>query len=146
MRSTLSASPSRTVIWILAIGLMTAATGLMSGLGVSVAFAQDADVVDDEADFAEPADAPRPAVTDPPAPPPRKKSYLAWAFESLGVFYSVVFLALSFTLVALFVMNLLTARRENIVPSDLIEGFESHLNAKQYQEAYELAKNDESFL
>jgi biopolymer transport protein ExbB len=38
------------------------------------------------------------------------------------------------------------ARREYILPSQLIESFESHLNAKRYQEAYELAKNDESFL
>jgi biopolymer transport protein ExbB len=28
----------------------------------------------------------------------------------------------------------------------LVEGFEAHLNEKRYQEAYELAKNDESFL
>ena len=32
------------------------------------------------------------------------------------------------------------------MPSHLIDGFEAHLNAKQYQEAYELAKNDDSFL
>ena len=76
----------------------------------------------------------------------RGKSYLAWAWEALGYGYSIVFLALSFTLVALFVMNLLTARRENVVPISLVEGFEEHLNEKQYQEAYELARNDESFL
>ena len=33
-----------------------------------------------------------------------------------------------------------------ILPSQLIEGFEAQLNAKKYQEAYELAKNDDSFL
>ena len=38
------------------------------------------------------------------------------------------------------------ARGANILPSQLIDGFEAHLNAKKYQEAYELAKNDESFL
>ena len=43
-------------------------------------------------------------------------------------------------------MNMLAARREVILPSQLIEGFEAQLNAKKYQEAYELAKNDESFL
>jgi len=57
-----------------------------------------------------------------------------------------VFLGISFTLVALFVMNLLTARRENVVPVSLVEGFEAQLNEKKYQEAYELAKADESFL
>lgn len=74
------------------------------------------------------------------------ESILVWMYRSLGIFYSVVFLCLSFTLVALLVMNLLTARRENVVPVALVEGFEEHLNEKRYQEAYDLAKNDESFL
>ena len=73
-------------------------------------------------------------------------SYLSWATDSLGWFYGLVFLGLSFTLVALFVMNLLTARRENVVPSTLIAEFEQHLEAKQMQEAYDLARSDESFL
>jgi len=83
------------------------------------------------------------------APAKKKKedvSTLTWIFQSLGITYSLAFLALSFTLVALFVMNLLTARRESIVPVALVEGFEAHLNEKRYQEAYEMAKNDESFL
>jgi len=80
------------------------------------------------------------------APPSSDISYLDWAFRSLGWFYGLVFLGLSFLLLALFVMNMLTARRENVVPAALVEGFEQHLNAKQYQEAYDLAKADESFL
>ncbi|MEM8947015.1 MAG: MotA/TolQ/ExbB proton channel family protein [Planctomycetota bacterium] len=73
-------------------------------------------------------------------------SYLSWAAKSLGWFYGLVFLGLSFTLVALFVMNLLTARRENVLPRDLVESFEQNLEAKNYQGAYDLAKGDESFL
>jgi biopolymer transport protein ExbB len=73
-------------------------------------------------------------------------SWLQWGYEALGPMYTIVFLALSFTLGALFVMNLLTARRDNVCPAYLVEGFESHLNEKRYQEAYDLAKNDESFL
>jgi len=64
----------------------------------------------------------------------------------LGWFFSIVFLALSFTLVALIVMNLLTTRRDNIVPLDLVQAFEEFLNAKKYKEAYELAREDESLL
>jgi len=71
---------------------------------------------------------------------------LGWAFRSLGVGYSLVFLSLSFTLVALFVMNLLTARRQQIVPIELVDGFEDLLNEKKYQDAFDLAKQDESFL
>ena len=74
------------------------------------------------------------------------ENYLAWMFDALGILYTVVFLALSFTLVAFFVMNLLTARRENVCPVALVEEFEEFLNEKQYQEAYEMAKNDDSFL
>jgi len=71
------------------------------------------------------------------APP----SLLGWMFEALGIGYSVIFLSLSFTLVAIFIMNLMMARRESVVPVDLVHNFE-----KQYQEAFDLAKNDESFL
>lgn len=78
------------------------------------------------------------------APPPQ--SVLGWLVGALGWGYMLVFLALSFILVALFVMNLLTARRDNVCPVFLLDQFEEHLNEKQYQEAYELAKNDESFL
>lgn len=78
--------------------------------------------------------------------PEEEQTYLEWLFEALGIMYLSVFLLLSFSLVALFVMNLLTARRDNVCPVHLVEGFEAHLNEKQYQEAYELAKSDESFL
>ena len=74
------------------------------------------------------------------------ESYLERMGKSLGWFFGIVFLSLSFTMVALFVMNLLTARRENVLPSALVEGFDAHLVEKQYQEAYELAKADDSFL
>jgi len=75
-----------------------------------------------------------------------KISYLQWAGNSLGWFYGMIFLGISFLLVALFVMNLLTARRNNVIPAELVEGFEKHLEAKEFQEAYDLARNDESFL
>ena len=77
---------------------------------------------------------------------PKQMSGLQWVINSMGWSYSLIFLAMSFTLVALFVMNLLTARRDNILPMHLVEGFEAHLKEKRYQEAYEMAKNDESFL
>lgn len=75
-----------------------------------------------------------------------ESSVLGWMFEALGYGYSIIFLGLSFTLVSLFIMNLLMARRDNVVPADLVDSFEAHLDEKQYQEAYDLAKSDESFL
>ena len=146
MRSKRSFISQRRSVWVVLV-LGTAGMAAFSLLPQTpIASAQeDADVEGWEEEAAVPA-APVAPTTEAATPPPQKKSYLRWAFDSLGLFYSIVFLSLSFTLVALFVMNLLTARRENIVPSELIEGFENHLNSKQYQEAYELAKGDESFL
>jgi len=76
----------------------------------------------------------------------QSENMLMWLYHALGPKYVVVFLFLSFTLVALFVMNLLAVRRENILPAGLVQGFEAHLNEKKYQEAYELANNDDSML
>jgi len=76
----------------------------------------------------------------------KKKNLLGWMIDSLGAGYSITFLSLSFSLVALLVMNILQARRDNVVPVALVEGFENHLNEKRYQEGYEMAKNDSSFL
>lgn len=71
---------------------------------------------------------------------------LVWLMKAMGWRYVPTFLIMSFILVALVVMNLLSARRDSMCPASLIEGFEAKLNEKQYQEAYELAKADESFL
>jgi biopolymer transport protein ExbB len=58
----------------------------------------------------------------------------------------IVFFLLSMALIALLIMNFLALRRQAVCPQELIDGFEAHLDEKQYQEAYELAKTEESFL
>ncbi|MCA9136566.1 MAG: MotA/TolQ/ExbB proton channel family protein [Planctomycetales bacterium] len=73
-------------------------------------------------------------------------SLLTWVLNSLGYSYTIIFLILSVTLVSLFVMNMLAARRETLCPNELIESFEEKLNAKQFQEAYDMARTDESVL
>ena len=80
------------------------------------------------------------------APEKAQKSYLVWFFEALGWVYTLAFLTISFTFVAVFVMNFLGCRRDSYVPRPLIDAFEAHLNEKRFQEAFDLAKNDESFL
>ena len=114
-----------------------------------------ADVVDIPADVVDlPADEPfkadaapaKAAAAAPEAERSEERSYLSIGLEALGWSYGLIFLGLSFTLVALLVMNLLTARRDNVCPTTLVDGFERHLDEKQYQEAYELAKSDDSFL
>ncbi|EMI15414.1 MotA/TolQ/ExbB proton channel [Rhodopirellula maiorica SM1] len=99
---------------------------------------------------AAPADVPADVPADDGAASPAKKSsdqnLLAWTIEALGLTYSFVFLVLSITLVSLFVMNVLAARRDTLCPHELVEGFEEKLNEKQFQEAYDMAKADESVL
>jgi biopolymer transport protein ExbB len=86
------------------------------------------------------------AETESGAPDVLGESLLEFYFRALGWFYTIAFLFISFVFVALVVMNLLAARRENIVPVALVQGFEQFLNERKYQEAYELAKSDDSFL
>lgn len=75
-----------------------------------------------------------------------EESLLGYFVGALGWKYSAAFLFLSFTFVALLVMNIVAAQRNNMAPLALIEGFEEHLNEKRYQEGYDLARGDESFL
>ncbi len=145
--------------WVLSPLLLTLLLAVGSGLiwqvGARPVLAQGANpgaAIDEELDLppeealggGAPADVP--ADSDVVSAATSGESILSWAFRSLGWFYSIVFLALSFTLVALFVMNVITARRENVIPSQLVGSFEQYLNERRYQEAYDLAKSDESFL
>lgn len=77
---------------------------------------------------------------------PQTESYLAFLYKSLGVKYTIAFLGLSFCLVAFMVMNGLSSRRDSVCPPALAASFDANLNEKKYQEAFELAKNDDSML
>ncbi|MEX2176673.1 MAG: MotA/TolQ/ExbB proton channel family protein [Pirellulaceae bacterium] len=93
-----------------------------------------------------------PAADAPPAPvaeqeaSPRRQNYLEYFFGALGWRYTIAFLILSFTFVAFLVMNLLSLRRDAVCPRHLAEAFEAQLNEKKFQEAFDLAKNDDSML
>jgi len=74
------------------------------------------------------------------------KSYLAFLAEALGIKYIIIFLLLSFGLVALLVMCFLQFRKTVLLPPDLTQQFEQHLENKEYQQAFELAKGNDSYL
>jgi biopolymer transport protein ExbB len=105
----------------------------------AVAVAQD-DAAEEPADAA-PAAAPAAETTTKPP-----ESMLMWTYNALGIRYTVAFLAVSFAFVALLIMNMLSVRRDAFVPQHLVDTFEAQCNEKKYQEAYETAKADESFL
>ena len=79
-------------------------------------------------------------------PSAESESMLVFYYNALGLKYVIVFLLLSFGLVALLVMCFLQIRKPVLMPPGLSQAFESHLDAKEYQQAYELARNDDSYL
>jgi len=124
---------------------------LLTGIAVSTAgfaYSQEEGAAADAAPAADAAAQPAPAANAAEAAPKpaSKKNVLMWTYESLGLSYSLAFLALSFTFLGLVVMSLLTARRDNVCPPDLITAVEENLDSGNVQAAAELASNDESFL
>ncbi len=85
-----------------------------------------------------------PGATD--GPPQRDQNYLVWMVRSLGWFFTPVFLIMSIIMVALFVINILAIRREVLHPHVLVDEFGKLLDDKKFQEAYELAKENDSLL
>ena len=90
--------------------------------------------------------APTPATTAPPKElAPAEKSYLVWMIESSGPIGMVLF-AMSFLSVGLTVKFVIEMQRKKVIPQELIDAFEAKLREKKYQEAYEVARNNNSFL
>jgi biopolymer transport protein ExbB len=77
---------------------------------------------------------------------PKGESMLVFYYKALGLRYVIIFLLLSFALVALLVMCFMQIRRAVLMPAGLSQAFEAHLENKEYQQAYELAKADDSYL
>jgi biopolymer transport protein ExbB len=77
---------------------------------------------------------------------PKGENYLVWMFRSLGLFFTLVFSVLSLSMVALVVVNVLALRRVVIAPEELATKFGALLDENRFQDAYQLAKDDESIL
>lgn len=129
------AGPSRRQRWTILLLSLTAVLLVMPVLGASSAIAQD------DAAAVEGA-----AVEEAAAADPVSKNFLSWMVESLGLFWLLIFAALSFVMVALIMMNILQVRRDVLLPNDFVEDFEQKLNGKDFQGAYESARNDDSFV
>lgn len=133
-------------LWL--AGTTIALIALLLFIGGSNVAAQD-ELQPMEQPAAQPAAAPaEPQAAQPEAPvtDPSRQNLLSWTYKALGWRYTIIFLAISFTFVALIVMNILSVKRDRVVPEPLVVAFEAHLNEKKYQEAYELARTDDSFL
>ena len=68
-----------------------------------------------------------------------EKSYLVFLAEALGIKYIIIFLLLSFSLVAMLVMCFLQFRKQVLIPPALVQQFEANLDNKEYQQAFDQA-------
>ncbi|MCA9036659.1 MAG: MotA/TolQ/ExbB proton channel family protein [Planctomycetaceae bacterium] len=140
LQSTLNSSATRTK-W--AAFLMFALMVLTIPSTMSSARAQDDGA---PAETAAPAADNAPATTDGATPEPKSISFLQSMISALGWFWLMVFALLSFVMVALIMMNMLQVRRDVLLPNEFVEEFEQKLNAKDFQNAYEMARSDDSFV
>lgn len=134
----LSVQRSRKFRAVLMLAVTMMMTALLPSAMTATAVAQDEGATEDAATDD--------AATDDTTQPSQNRSFLEWMFEALGPFWMVVFAGLSFVMVALIMMNLLQVRRDVLLPNDFVEEFEQKLNGKDFQGAYEIARNDDSFV
>ena len=72
--------------------------------------------------------------------------FLLHFFNSLGWFGNIVLGAISICLVAFVVMLSLDLRMGTIVPGGFVEEFTQTVNDRKFKQAFDLARNDHSFL
>jgi len=75
-----------------------------------------------------------------------EQSWLFWYFNACGWFFGLLFLLVSIVFVTLAIMNWLAISRNAIVPQEMIEQFHAKLESKEYQEAFDIAKESDSVL
>ena len=78
--------------------------------------------------------------------PANEVSWLYWYMDACGLFFGPLFVLISIVFVTLTIMNWLAISRNAIVPPEMIEQFQEKMASKEYQEAYEIAKNSDSTL
>lgn len=146
MTSELSIGRRRRAMWV---GLIA----IVLGFAAPALALQDEAAAPADAAPAEP-EAPAPAADDAPAaeaagtddPVEDAESFLGMLVRANGWLFGPVFLCMSFVLVALILINAMQIRRENLLPTSFVEDFEQKLAGKDYQGAYETARNDDSFV
>jgi biopolymer transport protein ExbB len=71
---------------------------------------------------------------------------IAHFFSSIGITFGIVFLALSIGTVALIIILFMDLRMSEAISPVFVDEFTNMVNKRQFKQAYELAKNDVSWL
>src|SRR5262249_28935405 len=92
---------------------------------------------------------------NPPAPLPGpgeikpsedKPNMIAHMVKSVGWVFGPLLLFVSITLIAIIVLLSMDLRMQSAVPPTFVEDFTDIVNKRQFKQAYDLARNDGSFL
>ncbi|MFM9966214.1 MAG: MotA/TolQ/ExbB proton channel family protein [Planctomycetaceae bacterium] len=129
--------------FVLVAVLLTALLSVIQQATPAVAFQNEPN---DSMPVAEPAKPAKPApANEPAAELPQQKTFLRWLIDASGPFGACVFIE-SFIMVALIIMSIMQIRRTVFMPPDFLAEFEGKLTARDYQGAFNTAKEDESML
>jgi biopolymer transport protein ExbB len=94
------------------------------------------------------------AQVEPGQPAPEQKADapkestnpIVYFIESIGLVFGIIFAAISIGLVALIIVLAMDLRMGEAVPPAFVEDFTTMVNKRQFKQAFELCKNDNSFL
>ncbi|MHC4167567.1 MAG: MotA/TolQ/ExbB proton channel family protein [Planctomycetota bacterium] len=86
------------------------------------------------------------SVPDEPASTAEPYEISLWSTIASGGVIGLLIILVSLAAVALIVENLLTIRRDRMVPAYLVEEIEGHIQAREYEPAQEACTQDGSFL
>jgi biopolymer transport protein ExbB len=67
-------------------------------------------------------------------------------FKSIGIVFGIIFATISVAIVALIIVLMMDLRMGEAVPAIFVEDFTSMVNKRQFKQAFELCRNDNSFL
>ena len=84
-------------------------------------------------------------IAEPKKDSAKEMSYLEWMVRSSGPIGFVLFI-MSIVAVGLTAKFAMEMQRKRVIPPDLIAAFEGKIKDKKYQEAYEVARTNQSFL
>lgn len=75
-----------------------------------------------------------------------KANPIAHFFSSIGPVFGLIFAVISVGIVALIIVLMMDLRMSEAVPAAFVEEFTGMVNKRQFKQAFELCKNDNSFL
>jgi biopolymer transport protein ExbB len=132
-------SSPRLLRGLVLLGLLAVLFNFLAGPGVNVARAQEAAPAagDDNKGEGDKAGAGEKKPV---------KNLFTHMVEALGITYIIIFLFMSIGLVALVVLLAMELRMGAAIPPAFVEDFTDTVNKRRFKEAYEMARDDGSFL